>query len=133
NWHLKRQEARRRSGGLPLSMGLEDAALASNATLRAATHLGLPDPGLATVLGLSASSVAQARKSQTPLIQDRLTLERAIPLLRLVRALGDDPKAAETRMRSHNSALAARPIEILQTADGAQRLLDHVRALLGSS
>jgi uncharacterized protein (DUF2384 family) len=136
-WHYRRQRARARSGELQQPLGREDAVLVSKATLRAAAHLGLPDPVLATILGLSASGVEQARESQTPVIQDWLTLERAAPLLRLSRALdqglGGDAEAVESWIRSHNTAFDERPIDILQTAGGPQRVLDHVQGLLGSS
>jgi hypothetical protein len=136
-WHNKREVARARLGERHQPLGPEDAALVSNATVRAAAHLGLPDPVLATILGLSASAVAQARENSTPLIQDWLTLERAVPLLRLSRAfdqgLGGVPEAAGSWMRSHNTAFGARPIDVLQTAGGLQRVLDRVQTLLGSS
>jgi hypothetical protein len=99
-WHYRRQRARARSGELHRPLGPEDAVLVSKATLRTAAHLGLPDPVLATILGLSASAVEQTRATQTPLIQDWETLERAAPLLRLSRALdhglGGDPEAVES-------------------------------------
>jgi Protein of unknown function (DUF2384) len=136
-WHYRRQDARARAGERNQPLGTEDAALVSKATLRAAAHLGLPDPVLATILGLSASGVEQARESQTPVIQDWLTLERAAPLICLSRALDygvcGDAEAAESWIRSHNTAFGARPIDVLQTADGPQRVLDHVQSLLGSS
>ncbi|WP_036351443.1 antitoxin Xre/MbcA/ParS toxin-binding domain-containing protein [Microvirga sp. BSC39] len=136
-WHYKRQRARARSGELHQPLGPEDAVLVSKATLRAAAHLSLPDPVLATILGLSASGVEQGRESQTPVIQDWLTLERAAPVIRLSRALnqdlGGDAEAVESWVRSHNTAFDERPIDILQTAGGPQRVLDHVQALLGSS
>jgi hypothetical protein len=136
-WHNKREVARARSGERHQPLGPEDAALVSKATLRAAAHLGLPDPVLATILGLSASAVEQVRENQTSLIQDWRTLERAGPLLRLSRALdrclGGDPEAAGSWMRSHNTGFGARPLDVLQTANGPQRVLDRVQTLLGSS
>jgi hypothetical protein len=136
-WHYRRLDARARSADRRQPLGPEDATLVSKATVRAATHLGLPDAVLATILGLSASAVEQARSSQVPLLQDWLTLERAVPLLRLSRALdtglGGDAEVAGSWMRSHNSAFAARPIDVLQTADGPQRVLDRVQILLGLS
>jgi uncharacterized protein (DUF2384 family) len=136
-WHNKREDARNRSGERHQPLGPEDAALVSKATLRAAAHLDLPDPVLATLLGLPASAVEQARESQAPLIQDRRLLERAAPLLRLSRALdhglGGDPEAAENWMTSHNTGFDARPIDVLQTVGGPERVLDRVQTLLGSS
>lgn len=136
-WHYKRQRARAWSGELHQPLGQEDAALVSKAILRAAAHLGLPDPVLATILGLPASGVEQARESQTPVIQDWLTLERAAPVIRLSRALdqglGGDAEAIESWVSSHNTAFGERPINILQTAGGPQKVLDHVQGLLGSS
>jgi hypothetical protein len=105
--------------------------------VRAATHLDVPDPVLAAILSLSASTVEQARKSETHLIQDWLTRERAVPLLRLSRALdhglGGDAEAAGSWMRSHNSAFGARPLDVLQKAGGPQSVLDRVQTLLGLS
>lgn len=136
-WHNKREVARARAGDRHQPLGPEDAALVSKATLRAAAHLGLPDPVLATILGLTASAVEQAKKSQSPLIQDRRLLARTAPLLRLSRALdhglGGDPEAAESWLRSHNTAFGDRPLDVLQTAGGSQRVLDRVQTLLGSS
>jgi Protein of unknown function (DUF2384) len=136
-WHNKREDVRARSGDRHRPLGPEDAALVSKATMRAAAHLGLPDPVLATILGLSASAVEQARKREIQLIEDWLTLERAVSLLRLSRALdhglGSEPEAAGSWMRSHNTAFGARPIDVLQTAGGSQRVLDRVQTLLGSS
>jgi hypothetical protein len=135
-WHNKRQDARARSKGPHQPLAPEDARLVSEATLQAAAHLGLSDPVLATILGLSATSVERTRDNKMPLIQDQLTLERAAPLLRLSQVfnlgLGDNPEATENWMRSHNSALGARPIDVLQTAGGMERILEHVQAVLGS-
>jgi Protein of unknown function (DUF2384) len=136
-WHNKREDARNRSGERHQPLGPEDAALVSKATLRAAAHLDLPDPVLATLLGLPSSAVEQAKKSQSPLIQDGRLLERTAPLLRLSRALdhglGGDPEAVESWLRSHNAAFGASPIDVLQKAGGSQRVLDRVQTLLGSS
>jgi uncharacterized protein (DUF2384 family) len=136
-WHNKREDARARSGDRHRPLGPEDAALVSKATLRAAAHLGLPDPVLAAILGLAPSAVEQAKESQSPLIQDRRLLERAAPLLRLSRALdygvGGDPEAAESWMTSHNTGFDAPPIDVLQTVGGPERVLDRVQTLLGSS
>ncbi|WP_414476428.1 antitoxin Xre/MbcA/ParS toxin-binding domain-containing protein [Microvirga sp. M2] len=136
-WHNRRQEARCRSGDKHPSLEPEDAALVSKAALRAAAHLGLPDPVLATILGLSVSIVEAARENESALIQNWLTLERAAPLIRLSRALDHglrgDPEAARSWMRSHNTALGDCPIDVLQTTGGPQRVLDHVQCLLGSS
>lgn len=136
-WHNKREIARARSGERHQPLGPEDAALISKATVRAAAHLGLPDPVLATILGLPASAVEQARESRTLLIQDWRTLEHAGPLLRLSRALdhglGGDLEAAGSWLRSHNTAFGARPLDVLQTAGGPQRVLDRVQTLLASS
>jgi hypothetical protein len=135
-WHYRRLDARARSADRHQPLGPEDAALVSKATMRAAAHLGLPDPVLATILGRPTSEIEQALKSQTPVIQDWLTLERAAPLLRLSRALDGrlgSPEAAESWMRSHNSTFGARPVDVLQTIDGPQRVLDHAQALLGSA
>jgi uncharacterized protein (DUF2384 family) len=136
-WHYRRLDARARSADRHQPLGSEDAALVSRAITRAAAHLGLSDPVLATILGLSASAVAEAKENKTPLIQDWRTLERAAALLRLSRALdqglGGDAEAAESWMRSHNTAFGARPIDVLQSAGGPQRVLDRVQTLLGSS
>jgi hypothetical protein len=134
-WYYRRQRAGS-SSRCSQPLGPEDAALVSKAALRAAAHLGLPYPVLAAILGLSTLEVEQAIGSQTPVIQDWPTLECAAPLLRLSRALDGglgSPEAAESWMRSHNSAFGARPIDVLQTIDGPQRVLDHAQALLGSS
>jgi hypothetical protein len=136
-WHNKREVARARSGDRHQPLGPEDAALVSKAVVRAATHLDVPDPVLATILGLSASAVEQARKSKTHLIQDWLTRERAVPLLRLSRALdlglGGDAEAAGRWIRRHNTAFGASPLDVLQTAGGPQSVLDRVQILLGLS
>jgi hypothetical protein len=136
-WHNKREVARAQSGDRHQPLGPEDAALVSKATGRAAAHLGLSDPVLATILGLPASAVEQAQESQTSLIQNWQALERAVPLLRLSRALdqglGGDAEAAGSWMRSLNTAFGARPIDVLQSASGPQRVLDRVQTLLGSS
>jgi uncharacterized protein (DUF2384 family) len=136
-WHCRRRDACGRSAAPLPSLGAEDATLVSQAALQAAAHLGLPDPVLATILGLSAAAIARARENRTPLIHDRLTLVHVAPLLRLSRALdyslGGNPESVASWMRSHNTAFGARPLDVLQTPDGPQRVLDHVQALLGSS
>jgi hypothetical protein len=136
-WHYRRLDTRARSADRHQPLRSEDAALVSKATVRAAAHLGLPDPVLATILGLSTLAVEETTESQTSLIQDWQTLERAAPLLRLSRALdhglGGDAEAAESWMRSHNTGFDARPIDVLQTVGGPERVLDRVQTLLGSS
>jgi hypothetical protein len=100
------------------------------ATVRAATHLGLKDSVLATIIGVSASSVSRMRRDETRLHRDHKSFELAQLFLRMFRSLdalaGSEDAVARSWLTSHNLALRARPIDLIQTIRGLMETVTYV-------
>ncbi|MHC2566338.1 MbcA/ParS/Xre antitoxin family protein [Bradyrhizobium liaoningense] len=108
----------------------------TKATIRAADRLGMSQRILANVLGLSESAISRMKTGEYVLERGK-PLELAVLFVRLYRSLdaivsGDDKTAGEW-LRNENTALKARPIEMIQKVQGlvdAIRYLDARRAII---
>ena len=115
----------------PLS---QEAIVLTEATIRAADKLGVPQEALATIIGLSESAVSRMRRGTFALERGHgkgfELAEIFVQLYVLLDAtvLGSEA-AAKAWMRDENQALgSARPIDLIQTVPGLVDVVGYLRA-----
>ena len=115
----------------------DQAAVVTKATLRAASQLGLTNKTLATVIGVSEATVSRMRSEDYTLQLGQKPFELAVLFVRLYRSLdaivGGDDAVAAAWLRNRNTALASKPLALIQTTSGlmnAIAYLDARRALV---
>ena len=113
------------------------AAVLSKATTRSAERLGMTGQALAQVLGLSEATVSRLRRGEVSLAEGSKPFELAALLVRVFRSLdaitGGDERTARAWMTNPNTALGARPAELVRTVTGLTDVvayLDARRAVL---
>ena len=101
----------------------------AKAMLRAAERLGVGNNILEKVIGVSDSTLRRIRKSGK-MPADQKKMELALLFIRLFRSLdaiaGGDAKTAGSWMHAENSALRARPVELIQTVTGLVDVLGYL-------
>lgn len=110
----------------------EAGKVVATAALRAADRLGVTSRQLAAVIGVSEATVSRLRHGEARLDPGTKPFELAVLFVRLFRSLdaivgGDDAVAARWLI-SPNGALAARPIDKLQTVSGLFDVLAYLDA-----
>jgi transcriptional regulator with XRE-family HTH domain len=109
----------------------EKAAVVGKAVVRAAAALGLKNVQLARILGVSAPTVSRLTRGDWSLAQQPKAYELAVLLVRLYRSLdsitGDD-EASRSWLRSRNTALSARPIDLIGSITGLVDTVAYVDA-----
>ena len=98
-------------------------------TVRATRSLGLGRDLLQAVLGTDARGVERLLACETGLAPDTPQGARALLLVRLHRALGDvfgSLDAVHGWLDAPQPALGARPIELMHTPDGLERVVRHI-------
>jgi uncharacterized protein (DUF2384 family) len=107
-----------------------EGAVLSKAAIRAAELLSIPDRSLAKILGLSTASVSRMRRGEYVLSPNTKPFEFAQLFVRLFRSLdavtGSDDVASRSWMLGHNTALNAKPIELIHTLTGLITVLQYV-------
>jgi hypothetical protein len=107
----------------------------TRAALRAADRLGLAQKDLATLLGVSASTVS--RFAQRPLDPRSKEGELALLFVRLYRSLdalvGGQDEAARSWMHSENDHLGGPPARLVQTVTGLVHVLEYLDAMRGKN
>jgi len=107
----------------------------TRAALRAAERLGLAQKDLATLLGVSASTVS--RFAQRPLDPRTKEGELAVLFVRLYRSLdalvGGQDEAARSWMHADNHHLGAPPARLVQTVTGLVHVLEYLDAVRGKN
>ncbi|MGC2854715.1 antitoxin Xre/MbcA/ParS toxin-binding domain-containing protein [Novispirillum sp. DQ9] len=110
----------------------ERAVVVSKATVRAAERLGLTSALLARVVGLSEATVSRLRRGDYVLPPASKEYELALLFLRLFRSLdallGGDEPAARSWMRTENTALRARPVDLITSVQGLVETVSYVDA-----
>jgi uncharacterized protein (DUF2384 family) len=114
-----------------------EKVVVTRAALRAADRLDVTAKTLAAIIGVSEATVSRMKKGEFVLERGTKPFELAVLLVRLFRALdaivGGDEEAARAWLRSSNTALDGRPIEMIQSVPGlvdAIAYLDARRALV---
>lgn len=113
----------------------EASATLAKAVLRAAGFLDLNQATLAAVLGVSGPTISRLAKGSYQLQPSRRReWEFALLFVRLYRSLaalvGTDADA-RTWLRSENLALGARPLDLIEGAEGMVRVLQYLDASRG--
>jgi hypothetical protein len=111
---------------------VSDAALVTKAALRAADRLGLTSRSLARIIGVSEATVSRMRSGDHLLAAAEKPFELAVLFIRLYRSLdaivaGEDAVAAAW-LASHNSALDATPLALIQSVSGLVNVIAYLDA-----
>jgi hypothetical protein len=108
------------------------AATLSKAVVRAADILGLSQAALSEVLGVSGATVSRLAGGSYLLQPARKReWEFALLFVRLYRSLGalvGNDADARVWLRNENLALAARPLDLIRSAEGLVRVLQYLDA-----
>ncbi len=102
-----------------------DATIVAKALIRASTWLGLSRQEVGAILGAEdASTYATVLESDEAASKQALLLIHLHALLTNI--VGSDGNAAASWLRSHNIALEARPLELIQSSIGLERVVDYL-------
>ncbi len=114
-----------------------EAAVLTEAVIRAADQLGVSARSLSSVLGVSEATVSRMRRKDFLLERGTKPFELGVLFVRLFRSLdaivGGDQTVARSWIRNANTALDGRPLEKIATISGlidAIAYLDSRRALV---
>ncbi len=113
-------------------LAVDQAAVLTKATLRAATKLGLTNKLLATVIGVSEATVSRMRSGDYTLKRGQKAFELAVLFVRLYRSLdaivGGDDAVASSWLKNRNTALDAAPLALIQSVSGLMNVLQYLDA-----
>jgi len=105
----------------------------TKALLRATELLGLSSAVLARVLGVSEASVSRLTSGARTVDPQSKEGELALLLVRVYRSLdalvGTDATQRHAWLHGHNRALNARPIDLIQRADGLVNVVAYLDAM----
>ena len=111
---------------------IDQAAVLTKATLRAATQLGITNKLLAAVIGVSEATVSRMRSGDYTLQRGQKPFELAVLFVRLYRSLdaivGGDDAVAGSWLRNPNVALDGEPIVLIQTVPGLTHVIQYLDA-----
>lgn len=114
-----------------------EAAVLTEAVVRAADQLGVNARSLSAVLGVSEATVSRMRRKDFLLERGTKPFELGVLFVRLFRSLdaiaGGDETVAKAWIKNPNAALEARPLEKIMTIAGLVDViayLDSRRALV---
>ena len=100
----------------------EAGAVLTKAALRAADRLGLSGRQLAEIIGVSEATVSRWKRGDSLLEPGSKPFELAALLVRTFRSLdaitGGDEAVARRWLAAPNTALAARPVELMTQVQG---------------
>jgi uncharacterized protein (DUF2384 family) len=118
-------------GVAQLSKSVSKPAVVTKAALRAADRLALTDALLARILGVSAATVSRMRNEGRALESGK-PFELAVLFVRLYRSLdaivGGDDAVARQWMANANTALSARPLDLIVTVTGLVNVIAYLDA-----
>ena len=110
----------------------DQAAVLTKAALRAASHLGLTNKLLATVIGVSEATVSRMRSGDYTLQPGQKSFDLAVLFVRLYRSLdaivGGDDAVAGSWLKNRNTVLDAEPIALIQTVPGLVNVIQYLDA-----
>ena len=110
----------------------DSAAVVGAALLRAADRLKVPARTVAKAVGLSESSVSRMGAGEFKLTAGTKPFEHALLFIRMFRSLdaitGGDETAASGWLRAENSALNARPLDLIDHLPGMIDVLAYLDA-----
>lgn len=130
--HFATRSAQSTPRGLQTNNGPDRGAVMSKAVIRTADRLGLSGKQLAPVIGLSEAQISRLKNGKYTLDGESKSFELAALLVRVFRSLdtitGSDEPANQAWLRNHNTALAARPIDKIQSITGLLDVLAYLDA-----
>lgn len=106
----------------------------TKAVMRAASHLGLSQSLVATVLGVSAASVSRMAGGQYVLDSHRKEWEFGVLFVRMFRSLDailGHGEQARTWLHEDNLALGGKPVELMRSTEGLVRVVHYLDAIRG--
>lgn len=110
-----------------------DRAVLSQATLRAAELLAVPQAELAAIIGLSPASISRMKTGAYLLDRGGKEWELAALWVRLFRSLdsitGGRDELSRSWLTSQNAALHARPVDLIRTVTGLVRVVEYLDAV----
>ena len=110
----------------------DQAAVLTKATLRAAAKLGLTNKLLATVIGVSESTISRMGSGGYTLQRGQKPFELAVLFVRLYRSLdaivGGDDVVAGSWLKNRNTVLDAEPLALIQTVPGLMNVIQYLDA-----
>lgn len=110
----------------------KDAVL-TKALLRAAELLELPSNVISRILGVSEASVSRLASGSRTIDPSSKEGELALLLVRVYRSLdalvGTDAEQRKAWLHAHNRAFNARPVDLLQRADGLVSVVAYLDAM----
>ena len=108
-------------------------AVLTKAVLRAAALLEVPSSVLGRILGVSEASVSRLASGSRTIDPASKEGELALLLVRVYRSLdalvGTDAGQRKAWLHGHNRALNARPVDLLQRADGLVGVVAYLDAM----
>jgi plasmid maintenance system antidote protein VapI len=115
----------------------DPAAVLTKAVLRSSALLGLPNALLARVLGVSEASISRLATGARLVSPSTKEGELALLLVRTYRSLdalvGTDAAMRKAWLRGFNRALNARPIELIERAEGLVAVASYLDAMRAPS
>lgn len=113
----------------------DEAGILSRAVVRAARLLGLAQRNVAAMLGTSEATASRLFAGRYLLAPDRAKeWELAVLFVRFYRALDalwGHEDSAHAWLASPNTALGARPVELIITVEGLVRVVNYLDAARG--
>jgi hypothetical protein len=111
---------------------VDQAAVLTKATLRAAAKLGLTNKLLATVIGVSEATISRMGSGGYTLQRGQKPFELAVLFVRLYRSLdaivGGDDVVAGSWLKNRNTVLDAEPLALIQTVPGLMNVIQYLDA-----
>lgn len=111
------------------------AAVTTKAFLRAGAFLGVPQVGLARVIGVSGPTLSRVAAGGRQIDPDGKEGELALLFLRAFRSLdalfGGNHDQSRSWFQAPNQHLGGRPIELVQTLPGLVRVVDYLDGMRG--
>lgn len=113
----------------------EPRRILTGAVLRASALLEITQAGLAQILGLSPSTVSRMANGTYALDTQKKEWELGALFVRLFRSLdaviGSNDAAARGWLKGRNTALAGRPIDLIQSTEGLVRVVQYLDSARG--
>jgi transcriptional regulator with XRE-family HTH domain len=113
----------------------EPRLVLTSAVIRACALLEITQSSLAQILGLSPSTVSRMANGAYALDDQKKEWELGALFVRLFRSLdaviGSNDESARRWLNGENSALKARPVDLIRSTEGLVRVVQYLDAARG--
>lgn len=121
-----------REASVPFRHFVSDDAVLGKAALRAAERLELSNSALGKILGLSGPTITRMRQGSYTIERNDKAFELAALFVRVYRSLdaivGGDDRVAAQWLKSDNTALQEKPVNLIQKVTGLVDVLHYLDA-----